>query len=56
MHKYKVGKKLLEAGVIGGTDMTKEAALTKMMWVLGNVKKSKREQALCTDLRGELSY
>jgi L-asparaginase len=56
MHKYKVGKKLLEAGVIGGSDMTKEAALTKMMWVLANVKKAKRVQSLCTDLRGELSY
>ena len=32
---YQVGNKMLELGVIQGRDMTSEAAMTKLMWAIG---------------------
>lgn len=54
--RYETSKELKEMGVVNGYDMTFEAAVTKLMYLLGNVKSNKKiAEYLETDLRGELT-
>lgn len=54
--KYAVSTPLAEAGVIGGADMTREAAIAKLHVLLARGgSPADVAAAFCTDLRGELS-
>ncbi len=55
-HHYATGKHLAEAGVISGKDLTVEAALAKMSYLLGkNLSDQTFRSAFERSLRGELS-
>lgn len=53
---YEVGRQALLAGVIEGKDMTSEAAVTKLMWALGNYVTPEEIRAVFnTSLAGEIT-
>ncbi len=53
---YQVGNKLLDMGVIQGRDMTSEAAMTKLMWAIGQGMGQEEIKALFRqNLAGEIT-
>ena len=56
MELYETGRQLQESGVICGHDITTEAAVAKLMYVLGqNLSAAQRQQLLRRSLRGEFT-
>jgi L-asparaginase len=53
--KYETSRELQQIGVIGGADMTTEAAVTKLMLLLGEFGPEKTKQLLSQSLAGELT-
>jgi L-asparaginase len=54
--RYQTSKELKDMGVISGYDLTFEAAVTKLMFLLGSGKTKEDILSLLeTDLRGELT-
>ena len=54
--QYETSTHLLTMGVIGGADITTEAAITKLMFVLGqDLSYEETKMQLCENLRGEIT-
>ncbi len=53
---YEVGKKIIEAGALSGYAMTSEAAVTKLMWILGHTTDPEEiKKELYTSYVGEIN-
>ena len=56
MELYETGLRLQKAGVVGGYDMSTEAAVTKLMYLVGSGADNEAiKSALRRPLRGEFS-
>lgn len=56
MELYETGVRMGQAGVIGGRDITTEAAVTKLMYLLGSgLSRGELETCLKRSLRGEIT-
>lgn len=52
---YQAGSVFNQLGIVGGKDLTTEAAVTKMMHILANYPSSEAKELLQRSLRGELT-
>lgn len=54
--RYETSKNLQDIGVIGGADMTTEAAVTKLMLLIGEYGNEKASELIAKSIAGELTY
>ncbi|RLG79308.1 MAG: Glu-tRNA(Gln) amidotransferase GatDE subunit D [Thermoprotei archaeon] len=57
LYVYSTGRRLLEAGVIPGSDMLPETAFVKLSWILGSKTRELKEVArlMTTNIAGEIN-